>query len=109
LLYDNIYTERYMDKPDENPDGYKFGSAITHADKYKGHLLITHGTMDDNVHMQNTMQLIDKWTDMDKDFELLLYPNARHGVGFPKIFHSLRENVQFWFRHLLNKELNTNE
>jgi len=109
LLYDNIYTERYMDKPDENPDGYKFGSAITHADKYKGHLLITHGTIDDNVHMQNTMQLIDKWTDMDKDFELLLYPNARHGVGFPKIFHSLRENVQFWFRHLLNKELNTNE
>jgi len=109
LLYDNIYTERYMDTPNENPEGYKFGSAITHADKYKGYLLITHGTMDDNVHMQNTIQLIDKWLDKDKDFDLMIYPNARHGVGFPKVFHSLRENVQFWFKHLLNKELNTNE
>lgn len=109
LLYDNIYTERYMDTPKENPEGYKFGSVITHADKYKGYLLITHGTMDDNVHMQNTIQLIDKWQDADKDFELMLYPNARHGIGFPKIFHSIRENMQFWFKNLLNKELNTNE
>lgn len=109
MLYDNIYTERYMDKPSENPDGYKFGSVLTHADKYKGYLLITHGTMDDNVHMQNTIQLIDKWLDKDKDFDLMIYPNARHGVGFPKVFHSIRENAQFWFRHLLDKELNTNE
>ena len=109
MLYDNIYTERYMDRPSENPDGYRYGSVLTHADKYKGYLLITHGTMDDNVHMQNTIQLIDKWLDKDKDFDLMIYPNARHGVGFPKVFHSIRENAQFWFRHLLNKELNTNE
>ena len=63
-LYDNVYTERYMDTPAENPDGYEFGSALTHADKYKGHLLITHGTMDDNVHMQNTIQLVDKLQDL---------------------------------------------
>ncbi len=52
LLYDNVYTERYMDKPDENPEGYEFGSVMTHADKYKGKLLITHGMLDDNVHVQ---------------------------------------------------------
>jgi dipeptidyl-peptidase-4 len=103
-LYDNVYTERYMDKPEENPEGYKFGSALTHADKYKGHLLITHGTLDDNVHMQNTIQLVDKFTNLDKDFELMLYPNERHGVGFPKWKHARREFVQFWFKHFLEKD-----
>jgi dipeptidyl-peptidase-4 len=105
-LYDNVYTERYMDKPDENPEGYKFGSALTHADKYKGCLLITHGTLDDNVHMQNTIQLVDKLTDLDKDFELMLYPDSRHGVGWPKFIHAMREQVQFWFRHLLGRDFN---
>ncbi len=104
-LYDSIYTERYMDTPAENPKGYEFASALTHVDKYKGYLLITHGTMDDNVHMQNTIQLIDKLQDLNRDFELMLYPNARHGVGGPKRSHSMRENVQFWFRHFLNREL----
>lgn len=104
-LYDSVYTERYMDRPDENPQGYEFGSVLTHADKYKGHLLITHGTMDDNVHMQNTIQLISKLQDLDKDFELMLYPNARHGVGGTKRNHSTRENVQFWFRNFLGKEI----
>uniref|UniRef100_A0A832DM69 S9 family peptidase n=1 Tax=Ignavibacterium album TaxID=591197 RepID=A0A832DM69_9BACT len=103
-LYDNVYTERYMDKPEENPEGYKFGSALTHADKYKGQLLITHGTLDDNVHMQNTIQLVDKFTSLDKDFELMLYPNERHGVGFPKWKHARREFVQFWFKHFLEKD-----
>ena len=108
-LYDNVYTERYMDTPEENPEGYKFGSTMTHADNYKGYLLITHGTMDDNVHMQNTIQLIDKLTDLNKDFEMMLYPNARHGVGYPKRRHAARETVRFWFNHLLNKELSIDE
>ncbi len=103
-LYDDIYTERYMDTPEENPDGYEFGSAITHADKYKGKLLITHGTMDDNVHMQNTLQLINKLIDLDKDFELMLYPGARHGIGFPKWIHSQRNKWNFWFRNFFGKE-----
>ncbi len=104
-LYDTVYTERYMDTPEENPEGYEFGSVLTHADKYKGTMLITHGTMDDNVHMQNTIQLIDKFEDLNKDFELLLYPGARHGVGGKKRQHFSRENVQYWFRHFLGKEL----
>ena len=108
-LYDTVYTERYMDTPEENPEGYKFGSVMTHADKFKGTLLITHGTIDDNVHMQNTIQLIDKLTALNKDFELMLYPNERHGIGLPKRNHSTRESVQFWFRHFLGSELNTEE
>jgi len=104
-LYDTVYTERYMDSPQENPQGYDFGSVLTHADKYKGHLLITHGTMDDNVHMQNTIQFISKLQDLDRDFELMLYPNARHGVGGQKRNHSMRENVQFWFRHFFGREI----
>lgn len=103
-LYDNIYTERYMDTPKENPEGYKFGSASTHADKYKGKLLITHGTLDDNVHMQNTMQLIEKLIMLNKDFELMLYPNERHGIGFAKRGHEQREYVKFWFKNFLNKD-----
>ena len=70
-LYDSIYTERYMDKPVENPEGYKFGSVMTHVEKYKGTILITHGTMDENVHMQNTIQLVDKFENLNKDFEIL--------------------------------------
>ncbi len=103
-LYDNVYTERYMDKPEENPEGYKFGSALTHADKYKGYLLITHGTLDDNVHMQNTIQLVDKFTTLGKDFELMLYPNERHGIGFPKWVHQKKSFVKFWFKNFLAKD-----
>lgn len=108
-LYDSVYTERYMDTPTENPRGYEFGSAMTHADKYHGYLLITHGTMDDNVHMQNTIQLISKLQDLNKDFELMLYPNSRHGIRYSKRNHSTRENVQFWLRHFLGKELEIEE
>lgn len=103
-LYDNIYTERYMDTPEENPEGYKFGSAITHADKYKGYLLITHGSLDDNVHMQNTIQFVDKMISLNKDFEMMIYPNERHGYGIPKRNHQYREYAQFWFKHFLGKE-----
>ncbi len=103
-LYDNVYTERFMDTPEENPEGYKFGSAMTHADKYKGKLRITHGTLDDNVHMQNTIQLVDKLTTLNKDFEMMLYPNERHGVRFPKWVHAQREYVKFWFKNFLNKD-----
>jgi dipeptidyl-peptidase-4 len=103
-LYDNIYTERYMGTPEENPEGYKFGSAITQADKYKGLLCISHGTLDDNVHMQNTIQLVDKLTTMDKHFELMLYPNERHGVGFSKWLHAQSEYVRFWFKNFLGRD-----
>ena len=102
-LYDDIYTERYMDTPDENPEGYEFGSVMTHAEKYKGHLLITHGMLDDNVHVQNALQLVDKLTDLDKDFELMLYPGSGHGVRFPKWIHAQRNKWNFWYRQFFGK------
>jgi dipeptidyl-peptidase-4 len=92
-----------MDRPIDNPEGYKFGSALTHADKYKGVLFLTHGTMDDNVHMQNTTQLIDKLIDLNKKFEFMAYPNQRHGFRDAKRVHSTRMSVEFWFKHFLDR------
>jgi dipeptidyl-peptidase 4 len=102
-LYDNIYTERFMDTPEENPDGYDYGSVMTHAENYKGGMLITHGSMDDNVHMQNTIQLIDELQNLEKDFELMIYPNQRHGIRYHKYPHSAKLDVNFWFKNLLDK------
>lgn len=82
-LYDSHYTERYMDSPKDNPEGYKAASVLTYADNYqskgKSMMLIQHGMMDDNVHVQNIMQLIDIWQKQNKTFELMIYPNERHG------------------------------
>lgn len=103
-LYDNVYTERFMDTPDQNPEGYEFGSAMTHADNYKGKLLIVHGTMDDNVHMQNSLQFIDKLQDLGKEFEMMLYPGERHGWRGPKGQHLSKLSTRFWFENLLEKE-----
>jgi dipeptidyl-peptidase 4 len=105
-LYDNVYTERYMDTPKENPEGYKAGSVLSYIDKYKGKMLITHGTIDDNVHMQNSIQLITELQKQNKDFEMMIYPNFRHGVGMP---HATHERMKFWFKYLLGRNLDTNK
>ncbi|NND32906.1 MAG: prolyl oligopeptidase family serine peptidase [Saprospiraceae bacterium] len=98
-LYDNVYTERYMDLPKENPEGYQMGSAIEQAYKLKGKLLIIHGMMDDNVHMQNTMQLVSRLQDLGKDFEMMMYPGERHGWGGAKRSHLSRLTQNFWKKH----------
>jgi dipeptidyl-peptidase-4 len=103
-LYDSHYVERYMDTPAENPDGYKNGSALTHAGKYKGILRIVHGAMDDNVHMQNSIQLISKLQDLDKHFEFMVYPGERHGWGGPKATHLRDETYRFYYQYLIGKE-----
>jgi dipeptidyl-peptidase-4 len=97
-LYDSVYTERYMDTPAENPEGYKNGAVLTWADRYKGGLKITHGTIDDNVHMQNSIQVIDWLTSHNKLFELMLYPDSRHGFQMSQRAHSTREAHDFWVR-----------
>ncbi len=79
-LYDSIYTERYMNTPKENPDGYARTSVVRSAKNLHGRLLILHGIMDDNVHVQNTVQFIDELQRADKDFEVMFYPRARHGI-----------------------------
>lgn len=102
-LYDTNYAERFMDTPQENPEGYKAASVLSYVNNYKGLLRIMHGDMDDNVHMQNTIQLIDKLQDANKHFELMIYPGGRHGWGGSKGPHDLTERIRFYYQHLLNK------
>ena len=79
--YDTIYTERYMGTPQENVDGYRRSSVVAAAKQLHGRLLLLHGGMDDNVHVQNTLQLVEALQAADKDFELMIYPRSRHGLG----------------------------
>lgn len=79
-LYDNIWTERYMGLPAENVDGYKAANVMTYSDQYKGGLLVIHGSSDDNVHMQNTMQFIEQLQYDGKQFELMIYPGKNHSM-----------------------------
>ena len=79
-MYDTIYTERYMSTPALNADGYARTSVIEAAAKLKGHLVLTHGEMDDNVHLQNAVQLIYALEKAGKDFDFVLYPQSRHGI-----------------------------
>jgi dipeptidyl-peptidase 4 len=102
-LYDDIYTERYMDTPQDNPDGYKDGSALTFVKNYKGKLYMTHGDMDDNVHMQNTIYLISRLEDEGKTFQFMLYPGGRHGWGGAKATHSRNEANNFWLQNFFGK------
>lgn len=102
-LYDNVYTERYMDTPKDNPEGYKDGSTLNYVNSFKGKLLINHGDMDDNVHMQNSIQLISKLEDANKSFEFMLYPGGRHGWGGAKRTHSTNEAHNFWLKYFFGK------
>ena len=78
--YDNIYTERYMQTPQENASGYDENSPINHVDKLKGHYLLVHGSADDNVHVQNTMEMISALVNANKQFDLFIYPDKNHGI-----------------------------
>jgi dipeptidyl-peptidase-4 len=95
--YDSIYTERYMNTPQENPEGYAATSVVKAARNLHGKLLIAHGIMDDNVHIQNSVQLIQELELADKDFEVLVYPRSRHGILSP---HYQRVFVDFMQRTL---------
>jgi len=78
--YDTIYTERFMSTPQLNPDGYQKSSVVAAATDLKGRLLILHGLKDDNVHPENTIQLVNALQKADRRFELMLYPTSRHGI-----------------------------
>ena len=79
-LYDSIYTERYMRRPQDNPDGYRDGSPVTYADQLKGKFLLLHGTDDDNVHFQNAARLASELQKRNKPFQTMFYPGKRHGL-----------------------------
>jgi dipeptidyl-peptidase-4 len=78
--YDNIYTERFMRTPQENPAGYDTNSPINHVDKLKGKFLLVHGMADDNVHFQNSIDMISALVKANKQFDFFAYPNKNHGI-----------------------------
>ena len=78
--YDNIYTERFMRTPKENEDGYDRNSPINFVDQLKGKYFLIHGSADDNVHYQNSMEMISALVKANKQFDLFIYPNKNHGI-----------------------------
>jgi len=79
--YDSIYTERYLGLPKENTAGYAKSSTVKAAMQLHGSLAMAHGTSDDNVHMQNTIQMVNNFIDARKQFHLMLYPGKTHGIA----------------------------
>jgi dipeptidyl-peptidase-4 len=78
--YGNIYTERYMRKPQENPQGYIESSPINYAEKLRGNLLLIHGTADDNVHVQNSIEMAQELIKYGKQFQQFMYPDKDHSI-----------------------------
>lgn len=99
--YDNIYTERFMRTPQENPDGYDDNSPINHVEKIKGNYLLIHGSGDDNVHYQNTMEMVNALVNANKQFELFIYPNRNHGIyGGTTRLHLFNKMLDFTLDNL---------
>jgi dipeptidyl-peptidase-4 len=99
--YDAFYTERYMDTPQNNSSGYRETSVLEKASELHGRLLLIHGEVDDNVHPGNTLQLVAALQKAGKAFDLMIYPDAAHGVGEPnQVFHLHRLMVDFLVREL---------
>src|SRR5512146_1147141 len=101
-LYDTIYTERYMGLLSDNAAGYDSSSAVSHARQIKGHLLLIHSMMDDNVHPQNTMQLLTALADARIDVDLRIYPPGHHGAAYnaQSFFLIQQATNDFLARHL---------
>lgn len=99
--YDSIYTERYMGTPAQNPDGYHDDSEVNFASQLHGRLLLVHGTGDDNVHMQNSIQFIQKLIDADLPYDLQLYPRKTHSIAGPEARTHLFERILAQFEMYL--------
>ena len=101
-FYDTVYTERYMRTPKENKEGYDKGSAVVNAANLNGHLLLVHGTADDNVHLRNMIHYIGALTQANKKFETALYPDCNHSIyhGANTRFHLFRQIAEFFKANL---------
>jgi dipeptidyl-peptidase-4 len=86
-LYDTIYQERYMGLPQQNTEGYRQGSAINFAEGLQGHLLLVHGSDDDNVHFQGSELLINRLVELGKPFDMMEYPGRTHSLSEGKDTH----------------------
>ena len=112
-LYDSHYTERYMDTPQNNPEGYEVSKVLNYVDGYPVSVIpseaeesvmlkLTHGTGDGNVHHQNTLQLIDALHKAGKHFDFMIYPDGMHGYHGYQGEHFNQANRAFWLRYLKN-------
>ena len=104
-FYDSVYTERYMQTPQENASGYDDNSPINYADKLKGNYLLVHGTGDDNVHVQNSYRMVNALIDANKQFDMFIVPDRTHSIRKGK---NVRLNLytkmtNFIEEHLINK------
>ena len=104
-FYDSIYTERYMGLPQDNPQGYDAYAPLDHVSKMTGDLLLVHGTADDNVHVQNSMRLIDALVKANKPFDWLIYPDKNHGIygGYTRQ-HLYRKMTDFIQKNLMTNQ-----
>ncbi|MFO7864715.1 MAG: DPP IV N-terminal domain-containing protein [Salinivirgaceae bacterium] len=101
--YDNIYTERFMQKPQDNADGYDNNSPINHVEKLKGNILIVHGLADDNVHPQNTFEITEALVQADKQFDMAIYTNRNHSIyGGNTRIHLFTKMVNYFVDNLKN-------
>ena len=107
-FYDTIYTERYMQTPQENPSGYDNNSPITHVDNLQGDFLLVHGSADDNVHVQNTMRLVEALVQADKNFEWMIYPDKNHGIYGGNTRLHLYKNMTRFIHESLGKPKSEN-
>lgn len=101
-LYDTIYTERYMGLLEENEEEYVDGSVMAHARNFQGNMLVAHSSMDENVHIQNTMQMVTAFTNAGKDIDLRIYPPGEHGVAYNQQSYLLLHQV---YTNYLNRHL----
>lgn len=111
--YDNIYTERFMRTPQENPSGYDDNSPVHNTALIKGNYLLCHGSGDDNVHYQNAMELVKAMVSNGKQFDMMIYPNKNHGIygGYEYgdgecRMHLFTKINNFLFEHLLGEKKN---
>ena len=101
-FYDTIYTERYMRTPKENKEGYDAGSAIVNVNKLSGHLLLIHGTADDNVHLRNMIRYTHALTQANKKFEMAIYPDSNHSIYYGRNtrYHLFEKIAEFFKANL---------
>ena len=103
-FYDSVYTERYMQTPQENASGYEDNSPINYANKLKGNYLLVHGTGDDNVHVQNSYRMINALIDANKQFDMFIVPDRTHGIYKGK---NMRLNLYTKMTNFIEKNLLT--
>lgn len=108
-FYDSIYTERYMQTPQENASGYDENSPLNFANLLKGNFLLVHGSGDDNVHVQNSMRLTNALVEANKPFDLAIYPDRNHGIytGKNTRLHLYEKMTRFIEENLIRKTTNT--